>query len=191
MLIEKVKLVEGEEILLTVRKHWFILVAQTFSLMLLGIVPVALLFFAFSGESAVGIDIFIALEDFDNVLSFFSAAWFLIIWMMIFGVWTDYYLDIWTVTTHRVIAIDQNGFFRRSIASFRLERMQDLNINVNGIIATALNFGNIQAETASHDDSFIIKGVPDPRHIKSVIQQAADSLITERLRHEHASGNAL
>ena len=97
---------------------------------------------------------------------------------MLFLIWTDYYLDLWTITNRRIIAIDQRGLFRRAVASFRYERLQDINIEINGFIATMLDFGELRAQTASaYRDAFEIKGIPHPRDIKALILRAADDLI--------------
>lgn len=175
MSTEHLKLDSDEVVLKVVRKHWFILFSQVFLFSVAAITPIIFMFVLVSGEFIQAIPIP------EGVLgptaAFFSAAWFLVMWMMIFSAWTDYYLDIWTITNRRVVAIDQRGLFHRSISSFRLERLQDLNVHINGIIATALNFGTLEAETASGDENFVIHGVPKPRDIKALIQESADDLI--------------
>ena len=176
MLLEKIQLEDDERVLMQVRKHWFILFVQLFGLVIVGLLPligylvfVSLGFFKFITATIVpSIPILIALYS----------AWLLLIWMAIFNVWTNYYLDVWTITTKRLIAVDQRGLFHRTVSSFRLERLQDTNIEINGIIATFLNFGMIEAQTASESgDDFRAYGLPDPRGIKSVMQRAADDLM--------------
>jgi uncharacterized membrane protein YdbT with pleckstrin-like domain len=88
---------------------------------------------------------------------------------------TDYYLDVWIITTERIVAIDQRGLFKRSIASVRLERLQNLDVTINGIIATMLDFGTLRVESAAHDHDFVIRGIPSPREIKSLILAQAES----------------
>lgn len=172
---ELLKLEDHEEVLRTVRKHWFILLVRTIGVVIVGVAPLILLTLLFSSDYplAHAID----LQEAYKPALFFSAAWLLIIWMTLFGIWTDYYLDTWIITTRRVIAIDQQGFFRRQVASFRLERLQDVTIDINGIIATFLDFGNIKAETASNAEAFSIRGIPDPRGVKALIQEYADQVV--------------
>lgn len=172
---ENLKLDYDEAVRKVVRKHWFIPFTQLFFFAIAAIAPI---FIAGAVNlSDILAELRIAQGALTMPVTFFLAAWFLVMWMMAFTAWTDYYLDVWTITNKRIIAVDQRGLFNRSISSFRLERLQDLNIHINGIIATALNFGTLEAETASRDDSFIIHGVPRPRDIKALIQGCADQLI--------------
>jgi hypothetical protein len=91
---------------------------------------------------------------------------------------------VWTITDRRIIAVDQRGFFRRFIASFRYERLQDINVEINGFIETMLDFGDIHAQTAGHDVTFRIGDVPDPRGVKALILQATDDLAARPIRTE-------
>ena len=173
---ERVHMEEDEQILLVVRKHWFILLRDSIAPLLLFIVPVSLYFVA---EPIVFANpIFAHLQHKNEVVFFFISLWALLTWMMLFFIWTDYYLDMWTITDRRIIAIDQQGFFKRNIASFRYERLQDINIEINGFIATMLDFGDIHAQTAGHDVDFRIAGVSNPRRVKALILEAVDALLT-------------
>ena len=73
--------------------------------------------------------------------------------------------------------VDQRGFFRRFISSFRLERLQDINTEVNGIIATILDYGTVEAQTAgSSHETFVGYYMPKPQEIKAEIIRFADHL---------------
>jgi uncharacterized membrane protein YdbT with pleckstrin-like domain len=106
--------------------------------------------------------------------------------MAFFGVWTNYYLDVWTVTNKRLITVDQRGLFNRETGSFRLERLQDVNVSVRGILATLIGYGDLQAETASEDRDFVARGIPDPQELKALILKASDSVTFVQKPQEHA-----
>lgn len=179
MLIEKIKLELDEKIMKLIRRHWFLIVVEAVGVFLIAVAPIGLVFFLMTNDV---LGLFSALNIPGNFLAFLAAFWLLLCWMMFFRIWTDYYLDVWTITDRRIIAIDQKGFFHRSISSFRYERLQDINIEIKGIIATFLNFGTLQAETAGHGEStdFIFKGTPMPRETKAIILEAADDLIRDQ-----------
>jgi hypothetical protein len=174
---EQLKLETDETIVRYVRKHWFILFARTVGVIFSAIIPPIFLFAGLIGAESVP-NLVADTSELYGPAAFFSAVWLLIMWMTLFGIWTDYYLDAWVVTTKRVIAIDQQGFFKRQVASFRLERLQNITVEIDGIIATFLNYGRIKADTASHAETFVINGIPDPRGIKALIQEHADSILT-------------
>lgn len=181
--IERIHLEHDEEILLVVRKHWFILFCDVIWPILLLIVPTSV--YLFAGDRVLETTMLVEFHYKYAAALFLISLWALLAWMMLFLVWTDYYLDMWIVTDRRVITIDQQGFFRRKIASFRYEQMQDIQIDINGIIATLLDFGNIRAQTAGHEVDFKIIGAPDPREIKATILEVADQAVVKRHAGSH------
>jgi uncharacterized membrane protein YdbT with pleckstrin-like domain len=118
------------------------------------------------------------MDGFVPYVLFLYSLWLLCIWMILTSIWTDYYLDIWCLTNKRIIKIDQAGLFRRKTGSFRLERMQDVNVEINGIIATLLDYGSVHVQTASADmEEFKAFFLPNPQEIKSTILRAGDELM--------------
>jgi len=174
MLYEKIEFEPEEVVLTTVRKHWFIILMEllgTFFMLLLPFIVIFILavFPSFIPES-------IELTAYLPIIAFAICLWLFISLLAGFIVWTHYYLDLWVITDHRIIAIDQIHFFNRKISSFRLERLQDMKVVINGIIPTFLNFGNIDAHTAGADEeNFSTSGLPDPRGLQAMIQKATDA----------------
>lgn len=174
MLFEKIKLENREEILLIVRRHWFVFLTRILGVIVMAILPFIVLLVA-SLLSATKEYVSIATASYSQEIIFFSALWLLISWMILAQQWTDHYLDIWVVTDRRIISIDQQSFFVRSVGSFRLERLQDMNVLIPGLFATLFNYGTVEAQTASGSESeFTVHGVPKPREIKSIILEATD-----------------
>jgi uncharacterized membrane protein YdbT with pleckstrin-like domain len=175
MVFEKITLEKDEVILTTIRRHWFYLCIYGLQLVFLAIAPA--LFFALSSILFPELLAEVT-RTFVPHMFFLYALWLVCIWMILTSVWTDYYLDIWSVTNRRIIKIDQAGLFRRKTGSFRLERMQDVNVEVNGIIATLLDYGTVHVQTASADlEEFKAFYLPNPQNVKSIILQAADELM--------------
>lgn len=174
MLYEKIELEEGEVVLDTVRKHWFIITIELFGFVVTLLAPLVLLFGTTLLPSTL--DITTLISDNSPLITFSICIWLLFNFMLAFTVWTHYYLDLWVITDRRIIIIDQIHFFNRKVSSFRLERLQDIKVEIKGIIPTLLNFGTIRAQTASPTESdFAATGMPDPRHIQATIQRATDA----------------
>jgi len=181
MIFEKMNLEENEEILAIVRRHWFFLFTQALFACVMMLLPLLALLIATSLFADISKPF---MQDYFPHLLFLYAFWLLINWMILASVWTDHYLDIWVITDRRIININQVGLFRRQIGTFRLERLQDLNVEINGIIETLLDFGTIHAETASgSQEEFKAEHLPHPRELKSLILQAAE----KRMALEKAS----
>ena len=171
MLLDRIALSADERVVTIVRKHWFILCAEMIGLTVAWVAP-----FILSATMPLWRTDAIAplLNVFDaQALAFAGALWTLILASAFFHRLTDYYLDIWIITNERIIAIDQHGLFYRSIASVRLNRIQNLDIEIDGFIATMLDFGTIRVESAAHDMDFVIYGIPRPREMKALILQEA------------------
>ncbi len=171
MSTEHISFEPDEKVLKEVRKHWFIIFTQFFGLVIVALFPLV----AYIALSFVPpFEPFLSLGQTPLLVACY-AGWLLLVWMGLFGIWTNYYLDIWTVTNKRLITVDQCGLFKRNTGSFRLERLQDINVSVRGIIATFLKFGDLEAETASGDRNFTAKGIPDPQGLKALILHASDT----------------
>lgn len=175
-----IKFDEGEYIVKTVRKHWFVMLFVALTMLTLAVLPLILYFF-----------IFFELSDFiftENALipnevlnlilavigkwgAFAYTLWLLILWTLFFVEWTDYYLDVWVITNKRVIDVEQKGFFNREITSFRYAQIQDITTDVKGVIQTLLKFGMIRIETAGDDlgRDIAIKYADRPEEARSII----------------------
>lgn len=86
-------------------------------------------------------------------------------------VWIDYFFDVWIITNERIINIEQKGLFVRTVSELKFSRIQDVTSEVSGMIPTILNFGDVKIQTASEEDMFLFRHVPDPYHIKDVIME--------------------
>ena len=90
-------------------------------------------------------------------------------WIFLFINLTNYYLDVWYVTSKRLIDINQKTLFYRDEAVLRLENIQDVATASKGIIQTLLGFGNIRAQTAGERREFIMRNIANPERVKEVI----------------------
>ena len=174
MLIDKIRLEDDEEILLKTRRHWFILASRLAIFGVLALAPLVIILLVPTLLSELAV----SFNGYTAPIVFAYSMWLLLLWIGIFNVWTNYYLDVLIVTDRRVIVTDQKGSWRRYVASFRLERMQDINIEIDGFLATLLDFGTLDVETAGHGDAeFHVNGMPNPREIKATILGAGDGRI--------------
>jgi len=160
-----------EEIKLVVRKHWFILVGKLFTLFIFLLLPLGLYLLVRTLSGFADTEVlatFGRMVD-GSSLVFGTLLWFFFVWIWGFIIWTDYYLDIWIVTNERIFDIEQRGFFRREISTFRTDRVQDITTEVRGLIPTFFNFGDIHVQTAGENRSFVMAGAPAPTQLKLVI----------------------
>jgi uncharacterized membrane protein YdbT with pleckstrin-like domain len=184
MFTEKIQLESDETILILVRKHWFILALQFFGVVMTAILPIV--FYVGVQFLPTSLTDMLSVTIDTSMLVGLYTGWLILCWMACFGIWTNYYLDVWTVTNKRLVTVDQRGLFFRDTGSFRLERLQDINVSIRGILATFLKYGDLQAETASEDRDFVARGIPDPQELKALILKAADNVTFAQQPQAHA-----
>ena len=156
-----------EKIVLVVHKHWFVFLSHGLIIALFVILP------------------FLAYPFLNNFLLFifFSSLWLLLCWCAFFVVWTNNYLDMLIVTNRRLIDIDQISLFHRQSSSFPLDKIQNITVEINGMLATSLHFGNIHIETAGETRSLRINTIADPENIRKIISEtiATHHLVVSKL----------
>ena len=154
---------EGERIDIKARKHWFILFRASFGIFIIYLLPFVGWRF-FTGQAGVSLP-----PVNPSLLIFLSSVWTLLLWAKFFSLWTDHYLDIWIVTDRRIVNIDQKGLFSREVSTLRIECVQDVTLEIHGIVATVLGFGNVLVQTAGESEEFLIKGIANPEYVKRKI----------------------
>src|SRR4051812_49369848 len=96
-----VELEGNEKIIQVVHRHPFFFLMQAGLLAVVGLLPLWIYSFAKSQ---------IIFTDRLNLLcEFLYTIWVLIVWIIIFIAWTDFYLDAWIITNKRLIDIEQKG----------------------------------------------------------------------------------
>lgn len=108
------------------------------------------------------------------VATILISAYFLGVWLLAFLEFTDYYLDVWIVTNERVINIEQNGLFNRTVSEMHLINIQDVTSEVSGMFRTFFDFGNVHIQTAAEKLRFDFKDVPSPELVKEHILRLVD-----------------
>ncbi|MEK7638353.1 MAG: PH domain-containing protein [Patescibacteria group bacterium] len=156
---------EGEEIVAKVHRHWLFIVTRLIALALMLAVPLAVA--ALLGM--LGIVLFAGAGSFAPVTLW--ALWGLVLWVMFWQFWTTYYMDIWVVTSRRIIDIDYQRLFDRNIAIVRLERVQDVTTHVKGIVGTLLRYGSVVVQTAGSEKEFVIDQIANPEALRDVISK--------------------
>ena len=96
-----------------------------------------------------------------------------------FVLWTNYYLDVWILTSERIIDINQKNLFSRVISEFPINRVQNVSIEVHGVIETLLKFGDLKVETAGHGGGFTIRDAPNLYEAKNIILRHSESNTTQ------------
>lgn len=163
------KLEQDERLIMTLRKHWLVFLIQSFGFILAALIPFIVMgifdarIFAYLASNGL------ASAPANALVMFAVCAWEMIILCVFAVATTNYFLDIVFVTNRRIIDLDQKGLFARDIAIMPIDQMQDIKIEVLGILATFFNFGNLYIQTAGKDKEIAVRGLRNPQEAKDAI----------------------
>ncbi|HEX5774620.1 MAG TPA: PH domain-containing protein [Candidatus Paceibacterota bacterium] len=177
--MEEFRLDPGEKIIRSVRKHWFVFVLELLPFALAAWLPLYLpdLFATLSGAVANSSPATVAAFSFANPwVRLVYGFWWLALWIFAFNIFTQYYLNMWIITSNRIVYIYQHGFFSREVSSFLLIRVQDVTTEIHGLFATLFGYGDLIVQTASENSQhFRMNGIPHPATLRDIImKQVAD-----------------
>lgn len=113
-------------------------------------------------------------QQFMAVFIMFGGLFFLFVILFVYQNFLDYWLDMWIVTNRRIINIEQNGLFSRTISELRLYRVQDVTAEVKGFVQSMLNFGMVYVQTAGEKGYFTFEDVSHPNQISKDVLQLAE-----------------
>ncbi len=100
------------------------------------------------------------------------AFWYLILYVYYFFHVTDFFLDMWIVSNKRIVDINQSGLFSRNSAELSLDKIQDVTVDVRGVLPTIFGYGNISLQTAGTEREFMMSSVSNPNKAKDIIMKA-------------------
>ena len=153
---------ENEKVILALHRHWFVFGGKMTVISIMLMIPIIL----------IPIIIGFVPDLYVKLALFLISIFILIILLISFIFWVDYYLDMWIVTDERIIDIEQHGLFKREVSEFMLSRIQDVTVEIPNFFATVLKFGNISIQTAG-DKPFVARDIPNVSEAKDIILEYA------------------
>jgi hypothetical protein len=157
----------GEEVIRSVRKHWFLFLAELLPYAIIAALPFALP------------NLLSLVPAFDPYAPFLTyttplarvalGIWLLVTWTGAWGTFTKYFLNAWILTNQRIVEIKQRQFFSREVSSLFLSRVQDVTTEVIGIVPSLLGIGDIKVQTAAEEEEFMMHGIPHPEEMRDLI----------------------
>ena len=158
-----------EKKIMEVRKHWYVFAKDAIIILFLMFLPIIL----YIGLKISPITLLTTGNEY-VLFIFLYTVWFFVFWVIFFFVWTEYYLDVWIITDQKMIDVDQISLFAREISTLQLDKIQDVTVEVHGIIATFLRFGTLHVQTAGEKREFIINNIAKPQKVKDSISSAIE-----------------
>lgn len=167
-----------EKVSVFLRRHWIELLKIFFFTGLMLLVPVAI------GVILKLFSIDLLSNPFWGPASILVlASYILIVYSITLTEFTDYWLDVWIVTTERVLNAEQHGLFNRLVSEVHLEQIQDITSETKGFLETFLTYGDVYVQTAGERERFRFKNVDNPDDVKISISEL---VTTCKNMHHHS-----
>jgi len=149
-----------EKVVFVLHRHGFILFTIAVGFLLVALLPLGA-YYLIETELAHFFEIDILIVFLRLLVFTFYLFW----WMLFYHAFLDYYLDVWVVTNYRVVGVEQKGLFNRTVAEYKLFRIQDVMAEQKGIFSTVVGYGNVHIQTAGEQKMVEFKQVPGPNYI--------------------------
>ena len=152
----KIKLKEDEQILSVVRRYgvtffwWWLLI------LILFVVPFFFMFWLFQ-HGWWGQTLFIV----PVVLGVLTIIRTLFLWQK----------NVLIITTHRLIDIDQRGFFDKIISDVPYDQVEDIMGRIKGFWGTIFRFGNLTIQTGNGKVQIIVDKIKQPTFLQQEINE--------------------
>ena len=161
---------DDESLYLLVHKHWILSIKQLLLPVLALVVTWTLLYFAPI-----------------KIVAFCVLAVDLAILVWLFRNYLDYYLDALLITDRAVIDVEWHGWFHRESTRIDYSSIEGVSYEIEGVLATILNYGTITIERIGSGAIVEIENVKKPRDVESAILACqAECLRTKNLKDSAA-----
>lgn len=171
---------KDEKVMMVIHKHWTAIILHLFLYLVYFAIPIAA-YFIVSQFLIAGISEFPYLPLIILVISLYYIFW----WFGLLKGWIDYYLDAWIITDRRLIDMEQKGFFSHTVAELRLDKIQDVQVEIKGFIPSMFHFGTIKVQTAAAVQLFNLEDIPDPEKMRNLILDMQDKMARRPMVYEN------
>lgn len=157
-----------ERIIVFMRRHWTVFLSHVSFTILLAIL--------FAG-AIVALGYFfpeLTQGETGRIIQILSVMFLMFLLLFLFIGWVDYYLDVFIVTTSRIVQIKQNALFNRNVSELSLTEIQDVSTKIVGVIPTFLKYGTLLIQTAGAIELFQFLKLSHPEKISDIVINLRD-----------------
>lgn len=156
---------ENEKVILVVRQHPWVFFYT--GLIILLIVVIYLILFLFTKSSWL--------------VSWGTLIIIVAIIYLIIRAWFVWWNKVYILTNDRIIAVDQSGWFARTVSEANLENILFINHEVKGPIKTVFNFGDVHIRASGViEDELVLFNVYNPYDIQQEVVKAQKKITGRR-----------
>lgn len=119
---------------------------------------------------------------------FFDHDWwgislfFLLLFLGFFVIFRNYYLwkkNIFYITTHRLIDIEQRGFFEKIVSEIPYDQIEDVYGKINGFFGMVFRFGLVSIQTGGGKIKIILNNIKRPLQLQQEINELRERYLSK------------
>ena len=153
---KQIKLKEGERIITIVRRYGLTFFWQWILVFILFVVPFFFMFWLFNhrwwGQALFFIPVVVGISTLVRVI---------FIWKK----------NVLIITTHRIVDIDQRGFFDQVVSDVPYSQIEDISGRIKGFWGTIFRYGSLQIQTGNGKVQIVIDRIKQPVYLQQEINE--------------------
>jgi len=197
---------KDEKIFLFLRRHPFSFLPFLALILAMILIPLILVVsFSFSGFNLDSVVSFLSNFSFFadvpstelserafEIVVVLSSAYFLFTLGVFLTAFIDYYLDVVIITNRRIVDINQDRLFARSISECDIVDVEDAKAKIHGMLGTLFHFGDVLVQTAGTQENFELDHIPNPYRIARRIVDLHEQGVAEQEKEQaHEIGRTI
>lgn len=96
--------------------------------------------------------------------------WYLVTTAFIFEKFIDWFFNVYIITDERVIDVDFLNLIYREITDADIEKIQDVTVQMGGVVRSIFNYGNLLIQTAAEIPLIEFTDIPQPDKIAKILE---------------------
>lgn len=160
---------KDEKVIFFLRRHPIVFFGTTLFILFLIFIPF-ILYFMIEG----GLPSLLSGPVSRPILLLAVSSYELLMWLFLFTQFVDYYLDVWAITTERILNVEQQGLFSRTVSELDMAKVQDVTSEIKGIIPSIFNYGTVYIQTAGETKRFTFEQVPQPHKVRMSVLELVE-----------------
>jgi hypothetical protein len=106
-----------------------------------------------------------------EIITVSIGIYLLIVLALIIQAFVDFYLDLLIVTEDRVILVRQNGYFNQQIDESHISDIDEVGVDVSGIINSAIGCGNVIIHMGNDEAILTVADIQNAEKVSREIMQ--------------------
>jgi len=161
---------ESEKIHLVLREHWIVLSMKLLIWLIFLVMYLGLDYLDVAWLPSVLDPAFMPLVEVLKIcfLMFLSLGLFIIL--------TLYYLNMYVITSDRIVNIKQTGILHHTVSGLHLDQIQDVTAEIHGLPENVFDYGDVYVQTAGETERFLFHNVSSPSNVTKTIMDLHEQL---------------